>query len=149
MDSPRARALVSRAGWTWLIWTMGGFLIVAASLFVPVGAPAVQFLPLVVDAGLVVAFGVALARHRPVRSMPWLLLGAGSCSVFAGNVLWYVARAGLIAQPGFPSVADPLFLVGYLVLGTGLGVMVTRGARRWNRGRPVDTVIVVGGTAVL
>src|SRR5688500_12542498 len=81
------------------------------------------------EAVLYCAFGVAgtlLGRHLPSR--PWLLLGAGMGCWAAGDIVWY--WLDVRGEAPYPSAADPLYLIGYLLLGAGLLGIAMAGRRR-------------------
>ncbi len=71
-----------------------------------------------VAATMLVAIGVGLRTYPAAPRAPWLLLAAGNGMWILGDLIWaFLDWRGL--DP-FPSVADAIYLAGYVVLGVGL-----------------------------
>ncbi len=81
---------------------------------------------------LYVAFGLAavaavevgVRAHRPVRTAPWHLIALGTLLWSTGDALgaWFSADG----VSTFPTLADPVYLLGYAGIGAGL-VLLIRG----------------------
>lgn len=112
---------MTRAPWLW--FAGGGGAVTATYLVLPLSAQAILYT--LVGLACVVAVGMGLALHRPVRPGPWVLIGAGVLLWVVGDIAY--ATYDLSGQDvPFPSVADALYLAGYPVLAAGLGVALRR-----------------------
>jgi PAS domain S-box-containing protein len=98
---------------------------------------------------LPVAIVLGVRHHRVARPLPWLLIAAGTALTAAGDFVydgygWFNAAA-----VPFPSGADGLYLVGYVVSIVGVCVLTaraTRGLSRWL----IDTLILgLAGSTLL
>src|SRR5688572_4295604 len=89
-------------------------------------AEAVLYCAFGVAAVVAVLAGTLLGRHLPSR--PWLLVGAGMGCWAAGDIVWY--WLDVRGEAPYPSAADPLYLIGYLLLGAGLLGIAMAGRRR-------------------
>jgi hypothetical protein len=115
--------------------------------------PAFVFLPFTLQSLLfpVLGFGAVAAilggqaLHRPPRPAPWLLLAAGVLLWTLGDVA-YSAYELLQDEVPFPSVADGLYLAGYLVVAGGLGLAVRRSGVRDAVAWQDAGICVVGAT---
>jgi len=92
----------------------------------------------------VIAICLAVWMYRPARARSWILLAVGLGTINLGNVLWawFVITTGEIP---YPSIADALFLGGYLTLATSL-LTLFRGrvpGGDWN-GLIDATIVTVG-----
>ncbi len=65
-----------------------------------------------------VAVFVGIRARKPAVALPWILLGLGQLCWFAGDTTWDFLDLALGEQP-FPSVADALYLSGYVLLVVG------------------------------
>jgi diguanylate cyclase (GGDEF)-like protein/PAS domain S-box-containing protein len=92
-----------------------------------------------------VAFAVGVARNRPRRRFPWVLLVAGDLTFAAGTVV------ALSVPPGqFPSRADVVFLgVSLPLILLGLLSLTRSGARISDRASMIDGVILTTGAGFL
>ena len=94
----------------------------------------------------VVAILVGVHWYRPARRWPWYLMAAG-------QAIWSLADAvgsvdvDILGNDRFPSPADPVYLVGYVVIGASL-LMLIRG-RGGDLGGLLDSAIFTVSTAVL
>jgi diguanylate cyclase (GGDEF)-like protein/PAS domain S-box-containing protein len=92
-----------------------------------------------------VAFAVGVARNRPRRRFPWVLLVAGDLTFAVGTVV------ALSVPPGqFPSRADVVFLgVSLPLILLGLLSLTRSGARISDRASMIDAVILTTGAGFL
>lgn len=144
--SVREHSAPDRAGAsTWFYLLIGASVLVAYSL---VTTPATSIFYLVASAMPVVALPLGILLRRPRRALPWLLIAAGQGSYFLGDVVWHGAVLSG-TQPGFPSAADGLYLLGYPLMAAGMLAFI-RERRSAIRLAPIIDATAVGiGTAVL
>jgi hypothetical protein len=71
------------------------------------------------------AIGWGIYLHRPSRPAPWVLVAGGILLWVLGDIA-YAAYELLRGAAPFPSLADALYLSGYLVVAGGLGLSVRR-----------------------
>ncbi|MEV6494582.1 PAS domain S-box protein, partial [Actinoplanes sp. NPDC051633] len=91
------------------------------------------------------AFVVGIARNRPRRRFPWVLMGAGYLTFAVGTVVALLAPAGQ-----FPTRADVVFLgVSLPLLLLGLLSLTRSGARISDRASTIDAVILTTGAGFL
>ncbi|RJK95334.1 EAL domain-containing protein [Vallicoccus soli] len=123
------------AGVVGYLWTVPGSL-----------AQALLYLVVVAWAMAVAAVGVL--RNRPARSRIWWALLAGMGLWFLGDSAWtYLVFVG--GREPFPSLADAVFLPGYVALALGMYWLV-RGRRPGrDRAALLDASVVATGVGVL
>lgn len=112
-----------------------GLLAVVGYLAVPdgLGRDAVY---LALGVGSAAAIVVGIRVHRPVRALPWWLMGAGQLT-WSGGDLVYTWYDRFTDGPPFPSAADVLYLAAYPLLAVGFALLI-RGVRT---GRDRDGLI--------
>ena len=98
--------------------------------------------------GAVVAILVGVRVHRPARRAAWFALALGVALQAAGDLTLSLLGAGSGTEP-FPSVADAMYLGGYIALAAGLVQLAGRGGRSDDRAAWVDALIVAGAAAVV
>lgn len=108
----RARAGVA----PWWRFAVGGSA-VASHALLPVG-PARDVLYVAIGVLAVAAAVVGIRRHGPPHRAPWAILTCGLAVWVAGDTVW-ILRERLGADP-FPSVADAVSLLGYVLLAVGI-----------------------------
>ena len=96
----------------------------------------------------VAAIVVGLRRNRPARPAVWWLFAGGVLLFVAGDALLSVYQSIYGDQP-FPSPADALYLVGYVLLVGGLAVLIRARGEGADRGALIDALIVAIGLGVL
>ena len=79
-----------------------------------------------VGAAVAIVLGVLRRVHR--SRLPWLLLGLSMGCWASGDITWSLIDVG--GDVPYPSFADPLYILGYLVLAAGLLGTITAGRRR-------------------
>jgi diguanylate cyclase (GGDEF)-like protein/PAS domain S-box-containing protein len=123
-------------------YTMGTVALAVIYLLVP--ATVVVAWALIVSSSAV-AFAVGVARNRPRRRFPWVLLVAGYLTFAVGTVV------ALSVPPGqFPSRADVVFLgVSLPLILLGLLSLTRSGARISDRASMIDAVILTTGAGFL
>jgi diguanylate cyclase (GGDEF)-like protein len=82
----------------------------------------------VISYGCVAMFVVGVRRHRPASSQCWWLVAAGIAVWASADLLWAIYTWVLRISP-FPSPADVLYLISYVLIAWGFGsfVRVRRG----------------------
>jgi diguanylate cyclase (GGDEF)-like protein len=92
--------------------------VVAVHAFLPASIGR-ELLYLAIGLAALAALVVGIRRNRPVRVLPWVLLGSGVAAWIAGDATWMVIESALGIEP-FPSVADVFYLLGYPLLAAAL-----------------------------
>lgn len=106
---------MNKHAWWWYLG--GGGLVVAVHAVTPPGLGRDLF-GLAIALTALAAIAIGLRVYRPVTSVPWILIAVGSGLWMLGDLFWAILDwRGL--QP-FPSVADAVYLAGYVVLAAGL-----------------------------
>ncbi|HSL75494.1 MAG TPA: GGDEF domain-containing protein [Candidatus Limnocylindrales bacterium] len=101
----------------------------------------------IVGGSAIVAAVVGVARHRPERVAPWLLMAFGQALFVAGDLMWNYFE--LVGEDPFPSVADVLYLAGYPFLALGLFLMIRRRTAGGDRGGLIDAAILTTAVGIL
>jgi diguanylate cyclase (GGDEF)-like protein/PAS domain S-box-containing protein len=135
--TPR-RVLAGYAGWMSL-------LVAAHYAFAALGKEAAALIAV----SAVAAMLTGVARNRPARPAPWLLLAAANLAAALGGLGLHVAAgAGRSAAPA-PPFADGVYLVAYPLYVAGLALFT----RTWSAGRHLrtgtDALIFLAGLALL
>jgi diguanylate cyclase (GGDEF)-like protein len=91
------------------------------------------------------AIGWGIYLHRPSRPAPWVLVAGGILLWVLGDIA-YAAYELLRGAAPFPSLADALYLSGYLVVAGGLGLSVRRSGVRDAVAWQDAGICVVGAT---
>ena len=105
-----------------------------------------SFYDIVGGSAVLVAF-VGIARNRPDRRLPWVLMAIGQGLFVAGDVLWNWYEA--IGEDPFPSMADALYLAGYPFIALGLLLLIRRRLGDGDRGGILDAAILTTACAIL
>jgi diguanylate cyclase (GGDEF)-like protein len=95
----------------------------------------------------VVTAVVGLHRHPPRRRAGWLLVLTGFLGWVAGDALFSLQGAWGITA--YPSPADAVYLVAYVLMAAGLVVMVRRRAANGDLAAVLDAAILAIGAAVV
>ena len=82
-----------------------------------------------VSLGMVVAVVVGVRRWRPAQPMAWYLIAGGQLLFSVGDAINFYREWVAGTEIPFPSVADGLYLVFYLLLAAGLLLLVRAGPR--------------------
>jgi diguanylate cyclase (GGDEF)-like protein len=98
--------------------------------------------------GAVVAILVGLRVHRPANRAAWYALALGVALQAAGDLTLSLLGAGSGTEP-FPSVADAMYLGGYIALAAGLVQLAGRDRKPDARAAWVDALIVAGAATVV
>ena len=132
----------------WALYLTGGGLAIAAYFLLPGGGLAQGVLFVGVAAALPVAIAAGIRVHRPPNPRGWYVLAAAwTVNVFACAV-WYLVPV-LSGRPlPYPSVADALFITGYLLAVVGLWLIVRSRTQR-EPGSGADALMITLGISVL
>jgi len=98
--------------------------------------------------GAVAAILVGVRVHRPAHRAAWLTFALGVALQAAGDLTLSLMGSGSGNEP-FPSVADALYLAGYVALAVGLVQLAGRDGRPDDRAAWVDALIVAGAATVV
>ncbi|GAA3626043.1 putative bifunctional diguanylate cyclase/phosphodiesterase [Microlunatus ginsengisoli] len=131
----------------WLIFLAAGAVGIAVYYLVPSGLPrdvVYQAFGVASAAGIVV--GTRL--HRPRRPLPWYLMAAGMLVWSAGDAVasW---NADVMGNDDFPSVADPVYLIGYPFVAAGLILLIRSKKLRADTAGVLDSAILTTALGVL
>jgi diguanylate cyclase (GGDEF)-like protein/PAS domain S-box-containing protein len=100
--------------------------------------------------GSAAAMIVGVLRNRPAHRVAWVLLICGVATFAAGDITYDVLTEFLHQSNPFPSIADAFYLATYLLLASGLVVMVRSRRRRDDDIGPLlDALIITAGLGVL
>ena len=101
----------------------------------------------IVGGSAVVVALIGIARNRPERRLPWLLMAAGQALFVAGDIMWNWYET--IGESPFPSLADVLYLAGYPFIAVGLLLLIKRRIGDGDRGGLLDAAILTTAVAIL
>ncbi|MGI3780657.1 MAG: hypothetical protein ACRYG2_07755, partial [Janthinobacterium lividum] len=142
----RSRHPVSaRPVWAWFL--SAAVVGIGAYYLLPDGLPR-DALYVVFGLAAVVAVEVGVRRNRPAHRWSWHLLALGTLLWSTGDLLgaWDADVEGLST---FPTLADPVYLLGYAGIGAGLILLIRgRGPRR-DPAAFLDSAIVTVALGVL
>ncbi len=95
------------------------------------------------------AIVVGVAKNKPARRAPWILIAIAQFAFITGGIAYDVLTKVLHENNPFPSIANVFYLVAYPVLAIGLFLMVRAQSRERNIGAVLDSLIVTVGLALL
>jgi diguanylate cyclase (GGDEF)-like protein len=130
----------------WLAYLGIGLTVSLLFIIAPTG-PHLKWLTGPVTLSSAAAVIVGVRRHRPQNTRGWLMAATALSLIFSADVVYRIYGLVSGAAP-FPSVADPVFLGGYLLFAAALVELARdRGA---GRGTLIDAAITaLPATAVL
>ncbi|HEY0239862.1 MAG TPA: diguanylate cyclase [Friedmanniella sp.] len=137
--------LRGRPVWAWMLGVAVAGLV--AYYLLPVGLPR-DLLYEVYGLAAVAAVEIGVRTNRPARTAPWRLIGLGTLLWSTGDALgaWYSDVVGLRT---FPTLGDPVYLLGYVVIGAGLVLLIRgRGPRR-DLAAALDSAILTAALGLL
>jgi diguanylate cyclase (GGDEF)-like protein len=148
MSEPLPATVVRTATWSRMFLVLGSLFVVAFE-GIPMPQIATDLAYDAVSLSVVVAILVAIRRYRPRAAVAWYLMALGQW-------FWVVAditfnwRQDVLHDGSFPSIADPLYLIGYPLLAAGLALLV-KGRSRIHRdfGPLLDSATVTVGLGLL
>jgi diguanylate cyclase (GGDEF)-like protein/PAS domain S-box-containing protein len=97
----------------------------------------------------VLAIVAGVARNRPARRLPWLLLAAANLSFVAGQVSFLVLTAVVKTTVPFPSFADGLYLATYPIYAVGVFMFIRWRTIGSDRRSLIDALTFTVGLALL
>ncbi len=143
-----ATAATTSTLWSRLFLT-GGVVFVLASQGLPVPLIVSDLCYDAISLSVVVAIMVGIRRYQPRAAAAWYLMALGQW-------FWVVAditfnwRQDVLHDGSFPSIADPLYLLGYPALAAGLALLVKDRSRIHRDFGPVlDSATVTVGLGLL
>jgi diguanylate cyclase (GGDEF)-like protein len=109
-----------------------GFVLVAglavlAHRLLETGSLAQNLLYDAIGIAAVIAILYGIARNRPLRPLPWILLAASQLLFVTGDAMWTILDQ--LGESPFPSIADVAYLLGYPVLVAGLAIAIRQRVR--------------------
>ena len=90
----------------------------------------------------VVAILMGIRINRPEHRSPWFLLAGGHALFVAGDVLYTFYTHVLGVEVPWPSLADPIYLIGYLLIIAGMLKMVRLRSGGQDRAALLDSLVV-------
>jgi signal transduction histidine kinase len=102
-----------------------------------------------VSLGMVVAVVVGVRRWRPAQPMAWYLIAGGQLLFSVGDAINFYRQWVARTEIPFPSVADGLYLVFYLLLAAGLLLLVRGRAAGRDLASLIDATIISTGIGML
>ena len=146
-EASKASETVGKKAWAWRIYLLLGIFATGGYFLLP-SATAQNVSNALIGLSAVAAMVVGLLVHYPSQPLPWYLFTAGMLMSATGDVVWTVYESVLQIEAPYPSVADALYIAGYLSIAAGLLLI---GGRRGNRGRLdlVDPLIFATGVGML
>ena len=104
----------------WKIWIVCGGAAIALHQLAGPRIPHVSgWLFFLVGLATVIAIVVGVRRNRPEHPWVWYLVAAGQAAFCIGDGFWIVMPILGRSIP-YPSIADPIYLIAYLLFGAGL-----------------------------
>src|SRR5712691_7117873 len=149
MTERAASRLLGRQ-YLWLWFLTVGLTLTGVYFLLPRGGLAQGVLYWVLGVAMAAAIAVGIRLHHPSRRLPWYLLlaGIGLYSTLA-NGIWYLYPVGLGKTLPYPSVADGVYLAGYLLELAGLVALIRARAGRSDRTAVLDTALITIAAGVL
>ncbi len=123
--------------WAWYLG--GGAVLVAIHAVVPVGLGRDAF-GFVISLTALLAIAVGLRAHRPFPSRPWVVIALGAGLWILGDLFRGVLE--LRGLDPFPSVADGVYLAGYVVIAIGIGQLARARQPRVDRRAVLDALLL-------
>lgn len=109
----------------WQRYVVAGLLAIAAYQLFAEGSPLAR---IVLYPGVTLTSGLALLigsrSHPPGRRLPWRIMAAGQYVAGLADIIWFGWLPVVGTEPPFPSLPDWLYLPAYLLLVSGLGLLV-------------------------
>jgi diguanylate cyclase (GGDEF)-like protein len=148
MSERTVATVVRTATWSRL-FIAAGVVFVLASQGLPLPQIVSDLAYDAVSLSVVVAIVVGIHRYRPRAAAAWYLMALGQWFWVVADVT-FNWRQDVLHDGSFPSIADPLYLIGYPLLAAGLALLV-KGRSRIHRdfGPLLDSATVTVGLGLL
>jgi diguanylate cyclase (GGDEF)-like protein/PAS domain S-box-containing protein len=102
-----------------------------------------------IEVGGVAAMAAGVARNRPARRLPWLLLGAANLAAAAGTLSASVLASAGHSAVHFPSFADVVYLALYPLYVAGLALFIRARSPERDVRSLIDALILMVGLVLL
>lgn len=100
--------------------------------------------------GSAAAVVVGVIRNQPTHRVAWVVVALGVTTFALGDISYDVLTEFMHERNPFPSIADVFYLATYVLLATGLLLMVrSRRRRDSDTGAALDALIVTAGLGAL
>ena len=100
--------------------------------------------------GSAAAIIVGIVRNKPTHRAAWVVVAMGITTFAFGDISYDVLTEFMHERNPFPSIADVFYLATYVLLATGLLLMVrSRRRRDSDAGAALDALIVTAGLGAL
>ncbi len=100
--------------------------------------------------GSAAAVVIGIIRNQPTRRSAWVFVALGVTTFALGDISYDVLTKFMHERNPFPSIADVFYLATYLLLSTGLILMVrSRRRRDGDSGAVLDALIFTSGFGAL
>jgi PAS domain S-box-containing protein len=140
--------LLGKPAWRWFLTL--GLALAGVYLLLPRGGLAQGVLYTMLGIAMVGAMAVGVRVYHPSPRLPWYLLLAGAgLYTTVGNGIWYLYPVGLGKTLPYPSIADGVYLAGYLLEFAGLVALTRARVRRSDRTALLDTALITIAVGVL
>ncbi len=135
-------------------------LVAVTAVLVSLGVGGEKGVVAIADIGGVLVVGLSAAvilatarRLGPATSVgrPWLLIGLGAMSFMVGDVIWTVIEVGVGAEPPYPGLPDPFYLIEYPLVAFGVlsAGLAFRGLVDVRRPAIIATVVGLAVSAIV
>ena len=131
----------------WLIYLTVGF--VAIGLYFLLSGAVQDTLYDLFGVSSVIAILVGVRWYRPRYALPWYTLAVAQFTLVAGDIIFNVYENVLDIPAPFPSLADAVYFVGYLVFAFGLLLLIRQRATGSGFASLIDAIIVATGVGLL
>lgn len=132
----------------WLLYLALGVVVAGAYVLLPGVAQATLYNLLGVSTVIAILFGVRRYRAEPV--LPWYVIAFGVALFVVGDGIFFNFYPNVVGvRPPFPSVADIFYASSYLIVASGLALLVRSVESERNWSGLLDAAIVSIGVGLL
>ena len=129
----------------WHLWLFLSLTATVGFFLLPTGGMSQLVVFIGLEAALLGAFAVGARQNRPVGMAVWKTLVASQVILLVAYVIWYGYPIVQKAELGFPSPADPLFVLSYVVETAALVFLIRARSGKRNRVDMIDAAIIALG----